>query len=273
MRAFLAGSLTLLLVAPAVAGAQPVRAHYTGYVAGLPVLHLEVEFQFGSDGRYQVATRFRTAGIVATFVSGEQVSRTEGSLPRAADAPLVPARYTMDGQWNGRTRRIAMEYERGAPVVRALEPANTDEREPVPPEQQAGTVDVLTALAGLTRAVAETGRCEGQAATFDGRRRTDFVATTMGPVVLAAERRSSFAGPATLCRFQGRQVAGFHRTYDRTEAERPREGRAWIARVLPDAPPVPVRMEVESGFIGTATIHLTRVERGGDLIPVSRPAR
>jgi hypothetical protein len=272
MRALLAGSL-LLLAAPAAADTQPVRAHYTGYVAGLPVLHLEAEFQFGADGRYQVATRFRTAGIVATFVSGEQVSRTEGMMPRQADAPLVPARYAMEGLWNGRTRRIAVDYERGAPVVRALEPPNTDEREPVPPEQQAGTVDVLTALAGLTRAVAQTGRCEGQVATFDGRRRTDFAASTLGPVTLPPERRSSFAGQTTLCRFVGRQVAGFHRTWDRTEAERPREGRAWIARVLPDAPPVPVRIEVESGFVGTATVHLTRVERGGELIPVSRPVR
>jgi hypothetical protein len=272
MRIALSGATVaaLFLGAPALADTAPIRATYTGYVAGMPVLHLDAEFHFGSDGRYQVATRFRTAGVVAAFVRGEQVSRTEGALPAAAGAPLVPARYSMEGLWNGNTRRIALDYERGAPVVRALEPPNTDEREPVPPAQQAGTVDVLTALAGLTRSVARTGRCEGQAATFDGRRRTDFVATTVGPETLARERRSIFVGEAMLCRFEGRQVAGFHRTYDRTEAERPRQGRAWIARLVADAPPVPVRMEVESGVFGTAVIHLRSVERGGELIGVSR---
>jgi hypothetical protein len=256
---------------PVLADTAPIRASYTGYVAGMPVMELDAEFQFGTDGRYRVVTTFRTRGIVAAFVSGEQTSRTEGIVPRQPDAALQPVRYSMDGLWNGRTRRIAVDYDRGAPIIRALEPANTDEREPVPADKQQGTVDVLTALATLTRAVSRTGACEGQAATFDGRRRTDFVATTVGQEVLERDRRGIFVGQATACRFEGRQIAGFHRNFDRTESERPRQGRAWIARLIADAPPVPVRMEVETGFFGSAVIHLTKVERGGLATPVSRP--
>lgn len=260
-----------LLATPARADNAPVRASYTAYVAGMPVLDLDADFVFGADGRYQVVTTFRTRGIVAAFVSGEQTSRTEGMLPRRAEEGLQPVRYAMEGRWNGNLRRIGLDYERGTPVVRVLEPPNTEEREPVPPAMQAGTVDALTALAMLIRTVARTGRCDGEARMFDGRRRTDFVATTVGEEEVARDRRGIFVGRATACRFESRQVAGFYRNCDRAESEKPRHGRAWLARLIAEAPPVPVRMELDSGWFGTATIHLTRIERGGLTTPVSRP--
>lgn len=256
----------------AAADIAPVRASYTAYIAGMPVLDLDADISFGADGRYQVVTKFRTRGIVSAFVSGEQTSRTEGILPRRGEDALQPIRYTMDGRWNGNVRRIALDYERSLPVVRALEPPNTGEREPVPPAMQVGTVDALTALATLMRTVSTTGRCEGEVRMFDGRRRTDFVAATIGQEVLERDRRAIFVGPAMVCRFEARQVAGFYRNWDRSESERPRQGRAWMARLVADGPPLPVRMEVESGWFGTATIHLTRIERGGLVTPVSRPA-
>ena len=261
-----------IAAAPARADTAPIRASYVAYVAGMPVLDLDADVSFGADGTYRISTTFRTRGIASAFVSGEQTSRTEGALPRRPDDALQPARYDMEGRWNGRVRRIAVEYQRGMPIVRALEPPNTEEREPVPPEQQAGTIDALTALAGLMRAVSRTGRCEGQAKMFDGRRRTDFVAATVGEEVLERDRRGIFVGKATVCRFEGRQVAGFYRNWDREEAEKPRVGRAWIARLVADGPPLPVRLEVDSGWFGTTVLHLTRVERGGLTTPVSRPA-
>jgi hypothetical protein len=121
---------------------------------------------------------------------------------------------------------------------------------------------MLTALAGLTRSVALTGKCEGGANTFDGRRRTDFSARTIGTEQLERSSRGIFAGEALACGFEGRQVAGFMAGYDRAEMERKREGRAWMARLIADAPPIPVRLTADSGWVGTAQIHLTKVERG-----------
>jgi hypothetical protein len=261
-----------LAAAAAAADTAPLRASYTAYLAGMPVLDLDANIVFGTDGRYQVVATFRTRGIVSAFVSGEQTSRTDGLLPRRGEDGLQPIRYTMDGRWNGNVRRIALDYERGLPIVRALEPPNTDEREPVPPAMQAGTVDALTALATLMRTFSTTGRCEGEAKMFDGRRRTDFVAATIGQEELKRDRRAIFVGTATACRFEARQVAGFYRKWDRSESERPRQGRAWMARLVADGPPLPVRIEVESGWLGTATIYLTRIERAALVTPVSRPA-
>ena len=42
-------------------------------------------------------------------------------------------------------------------------------------------------------------------ATFDGRRRVDFVARTVGQEVLVASRTAPFAGPALRCIFEGVQ--------------------------------------------------------------------
>ena len=275
MRPFLAPALAAgLALGPVVARADtaPILASYTGYIAGLPILELDAEFQFRPDGRYVVTTRFRTRGIAAAFVSGEQTSRPEGEAPQNPAAALRPLRYSMEGTWNGKARRILLDYVGATPVVRDLVPPNTDEREPVPEAQQAGTVDVLTAVAGLARAVSRTGRCEGTAATFDGRRRTDFTAVTAGTEVLAPERRGIFSGPVTTCRFEARQVGGFFKTWDREEAAKPRHGVAWIARPIAEGPPVPVRMEIENGYFGLATLHLTRIERTDGRVGASRTA-
>jgi hypothetical protein len=247
--------------APALLHTAPIRATYTAYIAGMRVLELEVEFALAAQ-RYEVVTTFRTAGMLATFIDGQQTSRVVGITPADPSQTLRPERYSMEGVWRGNQRRILMDYENGAPRLRALVPPNDAEREPVPEGLQQGTVDMLTALAGLTRAVAVTGRCEGSANTFDGRRRTDFSARTLGTEQLERSSRGIFAGEALVCGFEGRQVAGFMAGYDRAELERKREGRAWMARLIADAPPIPVRLTADSGWVGTAQIHLTKVERG-----------
>ncbi|MFC7544376.1 hypothetical protein ACFQU2_39970 [Siccirubricoccus deserti] len=72
------------------------------------------------------------------------------------------------------------------PRLSAIEPPNETEREAVPDALQRGTMDALSALAKLTRAVAETGRCDLQAAVYDGRRRADYAAWTLGFAPLPA---------------------------------------------------------------------------------------
>lgn len=259
----------LVMATPVLADTAPIRATYAAYVAGMRVLELDVAFALETQ-RYEVVATFRTAGMLATFVDGQQTSRVVGLTPADTALALRPARYTMEGVWRGNARRITLDYENGVPVVRALEPANEDEREPVPEALQRGTVDTLTALAALTRAVARTGRCEATANTFDGRRRTDFQARTLGQETVERSSRGIFAGEALVCGFEGRQVAGFMANRDRADAQRPREGRAWLARLIADAPPIPVRMEADSGWLGTVQIHLTRVERGGPRAAVGR---
>lgn len=261
MRKTLAVLLTCLAVPLAApASAQPVRATYEVYAAGMTVLQLEAIFDVATEG-YRVETRLRTRGMAAAIVPGEQVSRTEG---RWEGALALPASHMSEGTWRGRVRRVALEWQARNPRIAALSPPNEDEREPVTEVQRQGTVDALSALAQLARTVRDTHRCEGSAAVFDGRRRSDYTATSQGREAIAPWR-GAWAGEALRCGFEGRQVAGFQRDQDANGRERgaPQAGTAWIASPYAGAPPIPVRIEIPSRWFGSATAVLLRAEPSG----------
>jgi hypothetical protein len=259
-----------LLAAGESAAAQlgPVQASYTAYFSGLSIANVEASIDLGAEA-YRVAATMRTTGMLAMFVRGEQVTLVEGRVqPSATALPLAPARFVTEGTWRSTLRRVAMSWTGGQPEILSLVPAAMDEREPVPPELQRNTVDTLTALAALVRQAAASGRCDGTAQVFDGRRRSDFTATTEGMETLEAHRWSSFSGPALRCRFEGRQVAGFWKQGDREEAAKPRVGQAWFASPAPGLPMIPVRIESDSTW-GTVYVHVTRAAPG----MLSLPAR
>jgi len=247
------------LAAPAQAS-QPVLASYTVFFSGFRVIELDASLVLAHE-RYRAAARMRTAGLLAAFLRGEQVSEVEGRIVPASALGLAPDRYVMEGRWRDRVRRISLRWTDAAPEVLAMIPSNEEEREPVPPDLQRGTVDTMSALVALIVRVSSSGRCEGAAAVFDGRRRSDFSASTQGEDTLAPHRSSLYAGPALKCHFEGRQVAGFWREADPAQARQPRAGAAWLARPAPDMPLIPVRIDVETTW-GTIHIHLTRVGRG-----------
>ncbi|NKC29548.1 DUF3108 domain-containing protein [Falsiroseomonas selenitidurans] len=240
--------LLALLLPGLPAAAQPVRAVYDVYAAGMTVLQLEATFDVSAEG-YRVETRFRTRGIAATFVPGEQVSRVQGQWSGAA---ATPGRYLSEGVWRGRARRILLAWQDGDPQVLALEPEETEEREAVPVADRRGTIDALSAMALLSRNVARDGACEGAAQVFDGRRRSDFASSTAGRERIRPWR-GAWHGDALRCAFEGRQVAGFLRDQARGDAATPQRGTAWIAAPFPGAPPIPVRIEIPSRWFGTAT--------------------
>ena len=266
MRTIALAALALPLAAqPAGAaprpGHGPVQASYAAYWSGLSIATMEASLELGTEV-YRVSASMRTAGLLAVFVRGEQVVTVEGRvLPGAAPLALQPQRFLTEGRWRNTLRRVSMVWSGQQPEILALQPANQEEREPVPPELQHGTVDTLTALAALVRLAASENRCDGAARVFDGRRRSDFTAVTEGIETLEANRSGGFAGPALRCRFEGRQIAGFWKEQDRAEAAKPRGGTAWLASPAPGLPVIPVRIEAESAW-GTVHVLMTRAALG-----------
>lgn len=255
MRACLPFLLGGLLCVPA-ARAQPVpeqRAGYDIYAVGVPVAVLNTGFALGPSG-YRIDLSFHTTGLVGWLYRGHQRSGAEGQWQ--GDRP-APRRFAGEGVWGGQARETLIDYAEGWPLVRSLVPPNDEEREPVPPELQANSVDALSAIAMLIRRVARTGRCEAEATTFDGRRAVDVAARTVGEEVLPPSARSIFTGRALRCDFEGRLLAGFLRDGDQAELRRPRHGSAWLAQVEPGAPPIPVRVDFETRWFGPATMYLT----------------
>ncbi|WP_237216176.1 DUF3108 domain-containing protein [Falsiroseomonas oryziterrae] len=249
--------LGFLLLFPAAAAAQPMRATYEVHAAGMVVMEVEARFEV-TPRSYRVETVVRTRGLAATFVSGEQATRVDGGW---AGPSALPARYVSEGVWRGRPRRIALDWDGGAPRVTALVPPNEEEREAVPEAQKRGTTDVLSAIAQLGRQVAAEGHCALTAPVFDGRRRSDFATRDEGRERILPWR-GAWHGEALRCAFEGRQVAGFRRDQDRAEAAAPQRGTAWIAPPFAGAPAVPVRIDIPTRWFGTATAVLLRAEPG-----------
>lgn len=260
--------LALLLSAGGVAGAtvpsaaqaatQPIRLSYEVRALGFTVLELDAAVHLAPEG-YRMEMHARTRGLAASLVPGEQVTLAEG---RWQGVDPVPVDFRFEGVWRGRPRHLVLNWPRGEPVVQAMEPPNDAEREPVPAELRRGTVDALSAFAKLARTVAETGRCDGEAAVFDGRRRFDFAARTLLARDHVPNWGAAWAGAALRCSIEGQQLAGFRLDQDRAEAAEAQRVTTWFARVLPEAPPVPVRAEMPSRWFGTVVAYLVRVEPG-----------
>lgn len=264
--AFVAAAVAILALLAPPARAEAVVARYEVRAGGLSVMRAEVLFDL-SGPRYRVRTRVLPVGVGGLFGGGEQVSVTEGSW-RGAD-PL-PRRHSSEGEWRGARRAVLLDYApppvgAGAtPLLRLLEPPIEPEREPVPDAMRRGTVDSLSAMAKLLRTVSDTGRCEGEAPIYDGRRRSDFRAWTEGTDELRRVGGGAFAGPALRCAFLGHVVAGRHPGHERDNAARPQQPvTAWVARPLPGRAAIPVLIELQTRWFGSVRVVLTGVEPTG----------
>lgn len=236
------------------AAAEPWHASYVFTVAGVAVMEARVDFDLaGPGGTYVIETRSRSRGIATLFFRGEQFSRSEGSWRGAAP---VPRQHRSSGNWRGSPRRTQIDYgPGGAPRTVVLDPVQDLERTPIPAEALPGTVDALSAMLQLSRQVRETGRCEGRARIFDGRRLTQLDLTTE-PV------RQADGGGQPSCAIESRLVAGV--PLERPEDARPMRSVVHFGNPLvPGAPLLPIRIELASRWWGTIQVVLNQVTRGG----------
>ncbi len=252
----------LVALMPRVGAAEPGRSFtslsYATHVAGMRVMVTEADIQMDARG-YRVDIAARTAGAYGVLFRGETRTVAQGLW---AGTLVAPQRYAVDGIWRGAPRRTLMDFDMGQPNVRQLEPPNEAEREPVPVSLQRETIDTISAAAQLARRATLTGRCEGQARTFDGRRLFEVEARTGGMETLAADE-APVSGPLLRCDFEGRLLAGFMLDGDRDAAARPQKGSAWFARLGPDSPLLPVRLRFEIRWLGSATMTLTSARADG----------
>ena len=251
-----------LATAPAGAESRPapeprqngVTMHmsYTGTAIGFNVMAVTALLTM-SDADYSVGMSFRTVGLLSVFVRSEQRASVTGLWRGSRPEPL---RFAATGTLRGAQRDTLIDYRGGAPVVLRLIPPVDGEREEVPPKARGGTVDTLSAIAFLIRHVADTGNCDGRTRVFDGRRLTEISARTVGQVMPARGETGSYEGDALRCDFAGQQLAGFLPD-EQAWQRRPHTGSAWLGRVLPGAPAVPVRLTFESRWVGDITLVLT----------------
>jgi hypothetical protein len=243
------------ITATTTASAQvaQVQLAYDTYAAGVEVMQLHAFFGLG-PWNYHIDVDYHTTGLVGLFYRGHQVNTVRGAWQ---GDQATPTEFFGEGVWRGHDRRTLIAYDHGLPQIRDLQPPQESEREPVPADMQLHTMDTLSALAQLMRRVAHDRTCETTVRTYDGRRVLEVVAHTGGPDTLEPTGRSSFSGPTLRCDFEGRELAGFLLGQDDPEHRRPLHGSAWLAPLLADAPPLPVRIAFQTRWFGLATMYLT----------------
>jgi Protein of unknown function (DUF3108) len=253
IRTLVSTLLAFCLVGGAAQSQTPLRASYEAYVAGLNAASVDARFLLEPDS-YRMELSYETAGVVGFLMRGSTFSVAEGTWRRDHASPR---RFRTEGTARGKSRITAMDYLGGQPLIRRLVPPNEGERETVPPGLQANSVDPLSALAELIRTVHRTGRCEGAARVYDGRRASEITARTVGEETLPPSSRSVFAGRALRCDFVGHMTAGFNLGKDKKAASQPLAGSAWLAEVTPGTMKIPTRVQFETRWFGHATLYLT----------------
>jgi hypothetical protein len=233
--------------------ASPERLRFAVYAAGLNVLDIVSDVTLGPQN-YRIDLNFHTAGMFGALFHSDINSFVQGVWNGAMPQPI---RFASWGMVRGEPRETIIDYHADQPVLTKLEPLHEQDRDPVPSAMQRNTVDTLSAMAMLVRAVATTGKCEGELTTFDGRRVLRITAHTAGLETLQSEGRSSFSGPALRCDFDGLQTAGFQHDESEAELHRIHRSTAWLAKVSPEQPALPVRVMFETSYFGHAIAYLT----------------
>jgi hypothetical protein len=254
-------AVSLALLLPQLAQAQeraPVQLSFSVYAAGLNVLDIQSGVDLRDSG-YRVDLSYRTVGLFGLLFHNEIHSNVQGMW---AGSGLMPLRFSSWGTLRGQPRRTVIDYLRGQPVVRVLEPAAEADRDPVPAGMQHDTIDALSAMVLMVRQVATTGNCDGHATTFDGQRLVDITSHTIGDEVLENDGRSAFSGLALRCDVEGRQLAGFLHDESDDSLHQVRHNTAWLARLVPGGPKLPVRVMFDTHYFGKGTAYLTEVVLG-----------
>ena len=254
----------IVVLAPAATRADAptsLSARYATYAAGLHMADIETAVST-SPRSYEMSVTFRTTGLAGFFYSGSQTGIVRGSWH---GSNAVTEQYIGEGTWRGAKRLADIEYEQGQPIVRQLVPPNETEREPVPENLRANTIDMMSAMMQLVHAAGTTGRCEGTVRTYEGRRLVEIEAHTIGTEILPPSDRSSFSGRALRCDFSSRLLAGFSLDGDRAREARPMHGSAWLAPVVAGGAPMVVRVSFETRCVGDAITELTGVGGAADV--------
>ncbi|MDU8942882.1 DUF3108 domain-containing protein [Ovoidimarina sediminis] len=143
----------------------------SGFKAG----ELQIEALTTAD-RYALAGRLESTGLLNVVRKVRFDARSEG---RTGAFGIQPTRYEEETNTGSRESAATMEFRRGVPQVRETRPPKPPGPLDVDPATQGGSLDPLSALYAVLRAVPEGESCPERTRIFDGRRAT---MVTMTPV-------------------------------------------------------------------------------------------
>jgi hypothetical protein len=253
-------------------GDRRVTLDYAVYIGGFRTIDIAFDARIGR-GDYRLKMDLTAEGLLNWVLEWSMSAYSEG---RFGDKGVIPVRAGHDSRWRGNMRRIRLDYRGGGPpVTEIVPPPDEDDRRPVPVEARTGARDLAGAVLSTLFTVGATNGCTHSEPVFDGRRRFDLVFEQVGRERFVPGEYSPFRGEAVKCTLRIRRIAGFRLTTSRYRWMSTGQAVVWIGRPFPDAPPVPVRLEMDT-MLGALRAHLTAAARHADggverLGPTGRP--
>lgn len=241
---------------------DPLMLEYEAYFGGFHVASGRTSIALKEEG-YTITGKARARGLLDWYSGWQGKAVSKGRI--GADGAVQPVIHDNGGVWRGSTRRNALVFKPDGSVdVEQESPPDPNKLTPIPPASIPGTVDPISAILFLAGVIEKGGDCNGSIPIYDGRRRYDLSVTAGETRVFEKNDYTIFSGEAMACEVEFRKIGGFRKEqskYSRTARDR----TVWVARPLPDAPPIPVRVDVETDF-GQLVVHLTAARHGGNEI-------
>mgnify|MGYP001357395345 CR=1 FL=1 len=226
---------------------------YKIYVGGFHIINLDVGIQF-EPSTYHVNARIKSVGTIERLFPWSMTAYSVGGFHETKIKPLTAGQ---ENNWRGKKRYAYLKFEHGEVKIVHIRPKpRTDDREPVSKDMRRGTLDLMSAIIGLIARLHRNEPCDVMFRVFDGRRRYDLIAKSLGNKTLPVNRYTPFAGATTQCRLSINKIAGFKKTDNSDWKGLDRSARVWMGRPFVDVPPVPIRLMLETP-IGGLVAHLT----------------
>jgi hypothetical protein len=223
---------------------EPLQLRYDIYSKGFRLFEFAMALDVNAQS-YRVDGNFHTRGFWDKLMHFALESSVEGAVH---GSELRPGLYRSASRFLGHGRQTAIEHQNDGRVVVSVNPAADEEkvRTPIPPGELDRTIDAMTAAAQVAKDLGSGRSCTHQLRVFDGVRRYDLILADEGFVELKPASNSSYSGPARRCRIVQHRIGGFA-----AKAKPAAEAVMFVAPILPDSPPLPVRIELDSewGFL------------------------
>lgn len=243
---------------------EPLHLIYRAYAGGLHLIDVDVDLSVG-DQAYEISMDAETTGLVGALFEWRARKVARGVIE---DGRAYPVEYISSGNLSDNEESTRMVYDgEGGFIKREVVPAPAEQGiEEIPEEMTKDTADMLTALVSAMAALDESGSCGQPVPIYDGRRRFNLVYRDRGADLLKKSRLNMYRGEAIRCSADVRLVKGRwkkqQRWLENAELRGGDENRGlvnvWFAQIMEDAPPVPVRLEIDSP-LGVGIVHLRQV--------------
>lgn len=269
-RALLLGVFYAAVAAGSAAAAgDDTRLHYSVYLGGLPLGHVDVDLR-QDDGSYVIRSMANTNRSFEWLITWVASGETAG---RIILGKFVPDQHRHTSRWRNNERIVRIDYATDGSVRVEKTGAGSPsagELTPIDPVSLTHSIDPMSAILMVTHRLEQGRGCNVRLPIFDGHRRYDAIVSDVEARSFKPTTYSVFSGTAIGCRVEFVRLGGFPVN---PGAGQDNNGSAiiWFGAPASDGRLTPVRLQQTTQF-GALEVHLDRYD-AGDIRVVTPNAR